>query len=188
MHNETSLTIVKDGILAPAGLAEGDLEQTLGILMARSVDSADIYFQSSKHESWTLEDGIVKDGSFSQQQGVGVRAMSGDKQGFAYSDEILLPALTGAADAARAIAVRGQSGAVQPFANPVARPLYPATNPIDSLADQEKIDYLRTVDEAARALDPRVEQVIVSLSSSQEMCLVAASDGRSPETYGRWCA
>lgn len=177
MQNETSLTIVKDGILAPAGLAIDDLEQTLGLLMARSIDSADIYFQSSRHESWALEDGIVKDGSFSQEQGVGVRAMSGDKTGFAYSDEILLPALTGAADAARAIAVRGQSGAVAPFASPVAKALYPATNPINSLADQDKIDYLRRVDQAARALDPRVEQVIVSLSSSQDMCLVAASDG-----------
>ncbi len=98
---------VRDGILAPAGLDVGRVEQALGLVLGSAVDSADLYFQLSREESWALEDGIVKEGNSSIEQGVGVRAMAGEKTGFAYSDEIMLPALEEAARAARAIAVAG---------------------------------------------------------------------------------
>ena len=94
-------------ILAPSGLDEGRLSTVLGAVMSRGVDYAELYFQLSREESWSLEDGIVKDGSHSIEQGVGVRAISGEKTGFAYTDEVLLPALIEASDAARAIARSG---------------------------------------------------------------------------------
>ncbi len=100
-------------LLEPAGLGEQQLSATLGSVMRGGVDYADLYFQVSRQESWTLEDGIIREGSFSLDQGVGVRATSGEKTGFAYSDELLLPALTQAAGAARAIARQGQEGEVQ---------------------------------------------------------------------------
>jgi TldD protein len=94
-------------ILAPSGLDEGRLSTVLGELMSRGVDYADLYFQLSREESWSLEDGIVKDGSHSIEQGVGVRAISGERTGFAYTDEVLLPALVEASDAARAVVRSG---------------------------------------------------------------------------------
>src|SRR4029079_18012205 len=100
-------------LLAPGGLASGDLDRVFSRLMSPSIEAADLYFQHSRSESWVLEDGIVKDGSHSIEQGVGVRAMSGEKTGFAYSDEIVLPALVEAARAARAIATRGQDRALR---------------------------------------------------------------------------
>src|SRR5262252_3267614 len=102
------LDLARERILAPAGLDTGRLEKVLGAVLAPGVDYADLYFQLSREESWALEDGIVKDGSHSIEQGVGVRALSGEKTGFAYSDEIVLPALEEASRAARAIAARGQ--------------------------------------------------------------------------------
>ena len=104
------LTFVREGILAPAGLDVGRVEQALGLVLGSAVDSADLYFQLSREESWALEDGIVKEGNSSIEQGVGVRAMAGEKTGFAYSDEIMAPALEEAARAARAIAVAGGDG------------------------------------------------------------------------------
>ena len=100
-------------LLEPAGLGEQQLSRTLGSVMRGGVDYADLYFEVSRHESWTLEDGIIREGSFSLDQGVGVRAVSGEKTGFAYSDEIVMPALTQASRAARSIARQGQSGQVQ---------------------------------------------------------------------------
>src|SRR5690349_6786041 len=101
------LDVARQAILAPSGLDENRLAGVLGSVMGYSVDYADLYFQLSREESWSLEDGIVKDGSHSIEQGVGVRALAGEKTGFAYSDEIVLPALTEASRAARAIAVQG---------------------------------------------------------------------------------
>jgi len=102
-------------VLAPAGLEERHLNQALGSINMRDVDDADLYFQVSRHESWTVEDGVLKEGSFSLDQGVGVRAVCGEKTGFAYSDELLLPALEQAAGAARAISKQGQSKSVRVF-------------------------------------------------------------------------
>ena len=109
LENDSAVDTVMAQMLEPAGLNENHLANALGSLYMRDVDSADLYFQVSRSESWTVEDGILKEGSFSLDQGVGVRAVCGEKTGFAYSEELILPALQGAADAARAISRQGQS-------------------------------------------------------------------------------
>ncbi len=164
-------------LLDPAGLGEAALNSTLGSVMQGGVDYADLYFQVSRQESWTLEDGIIREGSFSLDQGVGVRATSGEKTGFAYSDELVLPALEQAAGAARAIARQGQQRQVQAWQRSAPPPLYPLDDPTTSVDDKQKTALLLEIDRATRALDKRVEQVIVSLASSQDLVLVAASDG-----------
>lgn len=164
-------------LLTPAGLSETDLERVLGQVMSRQVDSADLYFQLGRQESWTLEDGIVKAGSHSQQQGVGVRALSGERTGFAYSDEILLPALTQAAAAARAIAQGGAQGSFQAWDGPSNRQLYAPIDPLESLSTGDKVSLLQQLDQEARRQDPRVKQVVISLLGTQEVVLIAASDG-----------
>jgi TldD protein len=164
-------------MLEPAGLDEGNLSTTLSSMMRGGVDYADLYFQVSRNESWTLEDGIIKEGSFNLDQGVGVRATSGEKTGFAYSDELLMPALEQAAGAARAIARQGQDNSVQAWSRTSVAPLYPSDDPTTSIDDSQKTALLSEIDAATRDIDSRVEQVIVSLASSQDLILVAASDG-----------
>ena len=122
-------------LLDPAGLGEAALNSTLGSVMRGGVDYADLYFQVSRQESWTLEDGIIREGSFSLDQGVGVRATSGEKTGFAYSDELVLPALEQAASAARAIARQGQERQVQAWQRSTPPPLYPLDDPTTSVDD-----------------------------------------------------
>jgi TldD protein len=163
-------------LLAPGGLATGDLERVFTQLMGPSIDAADLYFQHSRSESWVLEEGIVKDGSHSIEQGVGVRAISGEKTGFAYSDEIVLPQLLEASKAARAIA-HGGNGAGKPLAVHGVKPLYPAIDPVESLPNPDKIAVLREVDAYARSRDPRVKQVIVSINATLDTVLIAGSDG-----------
>ncbi|WP_329742779.1 metalloprotease TldD [Dyella sp. A6] len=167
---------VENRLLAPGGLATGDLDRVFAQLMGPSIDAADLYFQHSRSESWLLEEGIVKDGSHAIEQGVGVRAISGEKTGFAYSDEIVLPQLLEASKAARAIAQDG-NGAGKPLALAGAQPFYPAIDPVESLPNADKIALLREVDAYARARDPRVKQVMVSLAATLDTVLVAASDG-----------
>jgi TldD protein len=164
-------------LLEPAGLGEQQLTTTLGTVMRGGVDYADLYFQVSRQESWTLEDGIIREGSFSLDQGVGVRATCGEKTGFAYSDELVLPALEQAAGAARAIARQGQEMRVRAWRRSVAPSLYPLADPTSSIDDAQKTALLLEIDAVTRELDKRVEQVVVSLSSSQELVLVASSDG-----------
>ena len=164
-------------MLEPAGLDERNLSKTLGSMMQGGVDYADLYFQVSRNESWTLEDGIIREGSFNLDQGVGVRANSGEKTGFAYSDELLLPALEQAAGAARAIARQGQDKRVQAWNRTSAKSLYSSSDPTSSIDDTQKTALLSEIDAATRDLDSRVEQVIVSLASSQDLILLAASDG-----------
>ena len=164
-------------LLEPAGLGEQALSTTLGSLMRGGVDFADLYFQVSRQESWTLEDGIIREGSFSLDQGVGVRANSGEKTGFAYSDELVLPALESAAGAARAIARQGQDKAVKAWQRSDAAMLYPQSDPTASIDDEQKTRLLLELDAATRAMDKRIEQVIISMASSQDLVLVAASDG-----------
>ena len=173
---ESTIALAQHRLLAPGGLATGDLERVFERLMGPSIDAADLYFQHSRSESWLLEEGIVKDGSHAIEQGVGVRAISGEKTGFAYSDEIVLPQLLEASRAARAIAQDGR-GSGMPLALGKARALYPALDPVDSLPNEDKIALLRQVDAYARSRDPRVAQVIVSLSGSVDTILVACSDG-----------
>jgi TldD protein len=164
-------------LLEPAGLGEQQLSKTLGGLMRGGVDFADLYFQVTRQESWSLEDGIIREGSFSLDQGVGVRANSGEKTGFAYSDELVLPALESAAGAARAIARQGQEKNVQAWKRSNATALYPSSDPTTSIDDKQKTRLLLELDAATRQLDSRIEQVMISLASSQDLILVAASDG-----------
>jgi TldD protein len=171
------ITQAEQRLLRPGGLSAGDLDGVFTRLMGPSIDAADLYFQHSRSESWVLEDGIVKDGNYSIEQGVGVRALSGEKTGFAYSDEIVLPALLEAAGSARAIAQAGSNGTGKPLAIATGRALYPAIDPIETLSSEAKIALLREIDAFARAQDPRVQQVIVSISASLETVLFAGSDG-----------
>ncbi|MFC1748363.1 metalloprotease TldD [Pseudomonadota bacterium] len=172
------LDIARDIILAPAGMDESQLEQVLNQVMGHAVDSADLYFEHSRFESWSLEDGIVKDGAYSIERGVGVRAISGEKTGFAYSDEIYLPALTESALSARAIAKSGKQGSVQAWKKGAAsHDLYTVAQPFDTLSEKEKVALMEEVDAEARRQDPRVKQVMVSLVGAHKVMLVAANDG-----------
>jgi TldD protein len=171
------ITQAENRLLRPGGLSASDLERVFARLTGPSIDAADLYFQHSRSESWVLEDGIVKDGNHSIEQGVGVRALSGEKTGFAYSDEIVLPALLDAAGSARAIAQSGANGVGKPLAVATGRGLYPAIDPIETLSSEAKIALLRELDALARATDPRVKQVIVSIAASLETILLASSDG-----------
>ena len=173
----TALKTVMSSVLAPAGLDEKHLNSALGSINTRDVDAADLYFQVSRQEGWMLEDGIIKEGSFSVDQGVGVRVVSGEKTGFAYSDELILPALEKAANAARAITRQGQSNSVQVASSGEVSRLYPAVDPTTSVSDKQKTSLIEAIDAETRRLDPRVEQVIVSLSSNQDLVLIAAADG-----------
>src|SRR5258706_3107751 len=136
--SEAAMQLAQKGLLAPAGLDPGRLGQALDLVLGAQVDAADLYFQVSREESWALEDGIVKEGSASIEQGVGVRALAGERTGFAYSDEIQPLALEEAARAARAIAVRGGSGAGQASRGPKGHPpLHPAGPPLGPSHEQE---------------------------------------------------
>ena len=172
-----ALQIARNSLLSSAGMDEQQLSNVLDRILSYQVDAADLYFQGTRHESWSLEDGIVKEGSHNIEQGVGVRAISGEKTGFAYSDEIVLPALTRAADMARAIAKQGGQSGLQAWRGEPARELYVATDPVASLKDADKVQLLMRVDAEARRLDPRIKQVMVSLSGEHEVVLIAASDG-----------
>ena len=171
------ILLAQSRLLAPAGLATGDLERVFAQLLGPGVDFADLYFQHARQESWVMEDGIVKEGSHAIEQGVGVRALSGEKTGFAYSDELRLPALLEAASAARAIARSGAPGAGSGLAVSGGRSLYPPLDPVETLASDAKVALLREVDAWLRAADPRVQQVIVSLSGTVDTVLIARSDG-----------
>jgi TldD protein len=176
--SEGMLTLARKSLLEPAGLGESDLARLMGQLMSGSVDYGDLYFQYSRHESWSLEEGKVKSGSHSIEQGVGVRAVAGEKTGFAYSDEIVLPALLEAAGAARAIVQQGEPGRVPAvFRGEAGRQLYRPDDPLASLPDDAKVKLLERVEKAARAQDPRVKQVMASLASTHEVVLVVRSDG-----------
>jgi len=164
-------------VLEPAGLDERHLNKALGSINLSDVDAADLYFQVSRQESWSVEDGKLKEGSFHLDQGVGVRAVCGEKTGYAYSDELMLPALEQAATAARSISRQGESKSVQVSASGPASALYPAVDPITTIPDEEKTQLLVTLDKATRSLDKRIEQVMISLSSVQDLILIAAADG-----------
>jgi TldD protein len=172
-----SMTLARNALLTPAGLDEDAVARVLGDVMGHAVDYADAYFQLIREESWALEDGIVKDGAHSIDQGVGVRALSGEKTGFAYSDEVVLPAMLEAAHAARAIARAGAGGAVQAWRAPGGRGLYLPIDPVESMDDGAKVSLLEAIDREARALDSRIVQVMASLAASHDTILVLASDG-----------
>ena len=168
---------VSDHLLTPGNLSIEQLPAILGDLAGPGIDAADLYFQSQISESWVLEDGIVKEGSFNLDQGVGVRAQSGEKTGFAYSNAIHVEALGQAVQAARSISRAGQQGRVQAFASPTVAALYAQDNPLQVLRRAEKVELLKRIDAFTRTLDARIKQVTVSLAGVWDQVLVAASDG-----------
>jgi TldD protein len=174
---DKNLLIAKQSLLQPADLDEAALQKIIGSIMGHAIDYADVFMQSSRHESWVLEDGIVKDGSHNIEQGVGVRAISGEKTGFAYSDDIFLPALTSAAKSARMIARQGQTGKIKSWHSTSITPLYTEDDPLAVLTAEQKIELLQSLDAEARRLDSSVQQVIASISGVHEVILVAANDG-----------
>ncbi|MCX8049916.1 MAG: metalloprotease TldD [Methylohalobius sp.] len=172
-----ALSLARRILLEPYGLEFSHLDQVLGRILTTPVDLADIYLQFSRFESWVLEDGIVKEGAHSLEQGFGVRAVCGDKTGFAYSDVIEFAALMEAASKARAIARHATSAREAIAASASPRQLYPYVDPLQSLSAEDKVDLLCRLDKIARQSDPRVEQVIVSLAGSFEVILIVTQDG-----------
>ena len=164
-------------LLTPYEIDTARLQQVFGQILTHHVDYADLYFQYSRAEGWVLEEGIVKSGNFNIDQGVGVRAVSGEKTAFAYSDDISMPALTSAAQATRAIARQGVSHSVQAVKRCRGRELYMPQDPIASLKDTDKVMLLEKIESYARSIDNRVIQVIASLAGEYEVILVARSDG-----------
>lgn len=171
------MTAPEQNLITASELTADDLQRTLGYLFEHQLDFADLYFQSSVHESWVLEDGLVKDGSFNIERGVGVRAISGEKTGFAYADTISNAALKQAATAARGIAAQGQQGRVKAFSKTGNSNIYLPCEPLQSLSNTDKVAMLHQIEAYIRTLDSRAEQVMVSLSGVYEEVLVAASDG-----------
>ena len=165
----------------PTGIHDGDIEKIMNRLLSPSIDAADIYFQSSHFESWVMESGIIKEGSHSIEQGAGVRAVVGEKTGFAYSDRIELPVLLEAANNVKAIVRQGQDSRLLDCKVSIKTADWPKyyaqLSPLKSLEDQQKIDLLRKVDSETRKLDSRIEEVIVSLVGVHESILVARQDG-----------
>jgi TldD protein len=177
VNSEIHFATADRTLLAPYGLDAAGLSRVFGQILSHHVDYADLYFQYSRGESWSLEEGIVKSGSFHIEQGVGVRAVSGEKTAFAYSDDISLPALESAAQATRAIARQGAEGGTAVTRRNQGRALYLPHDPIASLNDADKVALLERLERMARARDPRVQQVIASLAGEYEVILVARSDG-----------
>ena len=178
---EINFSTAHDTLLAPYALNDAKLNTVFGQIMQHQVDYADLYFQYSRSESWSLEEGIVKSGSFSIDQGLGVRAVSGEKTAFAYSDDISFDALAAAAQATRAIASQGGTNATQIAGQMTRRneghKLYLPHDPLASLEDPKKVALLEKLERHARSLDPRVTQVMASLAGEYEVVMVARSDG-----------
>ncbi len=173
-----SFAIASELLLDGAGLELAALDRALSAAMVRKLDYVDLYLQLTRYETWTVEDGIVKEGAYSVDQGVGVRAISGERTGFAYSDDLDEAALTEAVVAARGIARTQGAGAVKVAPRRAShRPLYPSGDPLRSMTDGDKVALLAELDRRVRAMDNRVVQVIGSLSGVYEVVLVHATDG-----------
>ncbi len=172
-----ALKIAKSHLLDNNGLDNNDIQKILDQLMTHDIDDADLYFESSRAESWVLEDGIVKEGSHSIDQGVGVRAISGEKTGFAYSDEIVLPALSNAATAACAIARSGGKGKLQAWKQQSQSLLHQPLDPLTSISAEQKVELLKKIDQRTRQKDHRVKQVMIGLTGLHNTILIAGSDG-----------
>lgn len=170
-------------LLQPYGLDESALAEVLKTIAQHRVDDADLYFQYTRSEGWSLEEGIVKSGSFSIDQGVGVRAIAGEKTAFAYSDDISLDALMDAARTVRTIAASGASkrvklASVSASQRGAKRLLYPSLDPIATLDSSAKVALLEKLERQARAKDPRVVQVMAGLAAEYDVVLVARADGQ----------
>lgn len=170
------IQIASDSLLKPFNLDSNNLEKIVGRAMGSSIDSADIFLQSIQKESWVLEEGIVKEGDFSIDQGFGLRVISGEKTGFAYADDINAKALLRAVHSAKSIAYSGGSTPIDVFKASI-KPLYSPFNPINRMATMEKIKLLKRIDQYARTKDPRVKHVVVSLTGNHEVMLVLNNEG-----------
>ncbi|HZP89328.1 MAG TPA: metalloprotease TldD [Burkholderiales bacterium] len=177
VNSEFLFATADQTLLAPYGLDPSGLQRVFGDIMTHQIDYADLYFQYSRGESWSLEEGIVKSGSFNIEQGVGVRAVSGEKTAFAYSDDISLPALQSAAAATRAIARQGGTSKAMATRRSGGRELYLPHDPISSLDAPRKVALLERIESIARGRDARVKQVMASLAGEYEVVLVTRSDG-----------
>ena len=155
MNFAPSMQIARNTLLSPTGLNDNMIERVFGTILAHRADYADLYFQYSRSEGWSLEEGQVKSGSFSIDQGVGVRVVSGEKTAFAYSDDINFAALESAARATRSIAQAGASGTTAVAASPVGRDLYTSADPVSGLSDGDKVQILERLEGFARAIDPQ---------------------------------
>jgi TldD protein len=178
MSNQ-SLNIARERLLSPSALSDNQLTTLIDYLLGYKIDAADLYFQSVRHESWVLENGLVKNGGFSIEQGVGIRAVSGEKTGFAYSQDLHFPALVAAAQAARSIA--RQSTRIRRVAvnmPSVRQPLYQPKNPLSSLCDEDKLDLLNPLDSMARRISSAVIQVNASIQAQHEIVLLVCHDGK----------
>lgn len=174
----SSFKIAEKLLLEPTGLTEKHLHQALARALGPGIEMADIYLQYSQNESWALEEGLIKKGGFSIDQGVGIRAISDDKTGFAYADDLTMPAMQEAAFYARRIANAGQTGRMKVWRHiEPQQQLYPQINPILTLTEDEKVALLKETDAQARKCDPRVIQVNVDLAGSYKVILVGAIDG-----------
>ena len=174
---DTLFATAQQSLLVPHSIEARQIEQVFASMLAHRLDYADLYFQYSRAESWSLEEGIVKSGSFNIDQGVGVRAVSGEKTAFAYSDDISMNALESAAQATRAIAKQGGTQTVPIIHHGSRREIYLPHDPIASLKDADKVALLERLEGYARALDPRVKQVMAGLAGEYEVVMVARSDG-----------
>ena len=172
-----SLTVAREHLLTANGLSLAALDRALGAALSRQLDYADLYLQLTRYETWTVEDGIVKEGAYSIDQGVGVRAVTGERTGFAYSDQLDEESLQDAVSAARGIARAQGSGKIK-VARPVSyTPLYPCLDPLGSMSDGDKVQLLADIDRRTRAMDSRIIQVMASLAGVYEVVLLQASDG-----------
>jgi TldD protein len=173
------LATAKSLLLTPFGLDESHLTRALNEIKAHQIDEADLYFQYTRSEGWSLEEGIVKTGSFSIDQGVGVRAVSGEKTAFAYSDDISEASLLDAARTVRTISSAAQAGRRKVATKNIAqgRALYAGLDPIATLDSAAKVALLGKVEQLARAKDPRVAQVMAGLASEYDVVMVARADG-----------
>ena len=169
--------LAQDLILSDSDIDISDLEATLASMMVNTIDYAEVYLQSVRSEAWGLEDGIVKDGSFAVDAGMGLRALSGEKTGFAYVEGMARDGLKTAAKAARSIAKQGAAGRSPLGQFAAARQLYPPVNPISMLDEMAKVHLLQRIDQVARQTDPRVKEVTVRVSANHDVMLVMASDG-----------
>ena len=177
MDSDVLLSTADSFLLAPYDLEAGKLERVFGELVRHRLDYADLYFQYTRSEGWSLEEGIVKSGSFDIEQGVGVRAISGEKTAFAYSDEISLNALTDAARTTRAIAAAGGGKKTKVAKRKAVPQRYAPLDPLASLPSEAKVAMLEKLEKMCRALDPRVTQVMAHLGGEYEVVLIARSDG-----------
>jgi len=177
MDTDVLLATADSFLLSPHNLEAGKLDRVFGELVRHKLDYADLYFQYTRSEGWSLEEGIVKSGSFDIEQGVGVRAISGEKTAFAYSDEISLDALQDAARTTRAIAAAGGGKKAQVAKRRTVPQRYAPIDPLASLPSEAKVAMLEKLEKMCRALDPRITQVMAHLGGEYEVVLIARSDG-----------